>query len=156
VCLDWESPAPSYGTRRRSSATFLSLNLFPMNRFTLWKVFRGSVVSLFCAPYPTKTPPSTAKCTTEGVVLRPCSSGTSTGRPSITTATALFVVPKSMPQMEAIVGGGAPRVRGAPRRQILGASRGTTRTPGWCPRHASEETARGEDIDITGEACDGK
>ena len=91
----------SYGTRRASSATFLSLKRLPMNRFTEWNVFCGSLVRRFAAACPTVTEPSAAKCTTLGIVRRPFSSGTSTGRPSITTATQLLVVPRSMPQMEA-------------------------------------------------------
>ena len=73
----------------------------PMKRFTEWNVFLGSLVRRFAATCPTATEPSAAKCTTLGIVRRPFSSGTSTGRPSITTATQLLVVPRSMPQMEA-------------------------------------------------------
>ena len=114
----------SYGTRRASSATFLSLKRLPMKRFTEWNVFLGSLVRRFAATCPTATEPSAAKCTTLGIVRRPFSSGTSTGRPSITTATQLLVVPRSMPQMEAwtegTVGGRAratPRARWTPRRR---------------------------------------
>ena len=81
--------------------TVLESNLLPMKRLTEEKVLAGSLASLRRASWPTRTVPSAANDTTEGIVRLPLASATMTGLPSTTIATALLVVPRSMPQMDA-------------------------------------------------------
>jgi hypothetical protein len=60
-------------------------------------VFSGLVTACLFASKPTNLSPFFAKVTTEGVVLDPSIFSTILGCPLSMTATALFVVPKSIP-----------------------------------------------------------
>jgi hypothetical protein len=76
-----------------------------MSLFTEPNVFFGSVRKKGTASCPVKTSPVLVKCITDGIVLVVSTLfivgiGTISVFPeSVTIATALFVVPKSMPQM---------------------------------------------------------
>ena len=132
--------------------TVLESNLLPMKRLTEEKVLAGSLASLRRASWPTRTVPSAANDTTEGIVRLPLASATMTGLPSTTIATALLVVPRSMPQMDAarvvtrsalprrLDGWGALSSRGARGRGRAGARR---------LRAESRDDADGEDEDAT-------
>jgi hypothetical protein len=81
-----------------------------MSLFTELNVFFGSERKNGIAACPVKTSPVLAKCITDGIVrlVSPVCAFITTGTisvapDSVTMATALFVVPKSMPQMSSVV-----------------------------------------------------
>src|SRR3954465_8109326 len=68
-----------------------------MNRLTLKIVFSGLVTACRLATVPTSRSPVLEKPTTDGVVRPPSALGSTSGSPPVSTATAEFVVPRSMP-----------------------------------------------------------
>ncbi len=93
-----------------------------MSLFTELKVFFGSERKNGTASCPVKTSPVLAKCITDGIVrlVSPVCAFITTGTisvapDSVTMATALFVVPKSMPQMSSVV----LRIARTPRRLLI-------------------------------------
>ena len=132
-----------------------------MKRLTEEKVLAGSLASRLRASCPTSTVPSWAKETTEGTVRLPSLSATMMGLPSTTTATALLVVPRSMPHIDAarvvtLMGARRPRARGRP--EVCSPRRDGERSGSWRPcerrRRAErrEDDGRGLDEDATVEA----
>src|SRR5437016_6080868 len=68
-----------------------------MNRLTEYTERCGAVSRRRCASRPTKIVPSSPIDTTDGTSASPLSSRMTTGLPSSTYATRLFVVPRSIP-----------------------------------------------------------
>ena len=66
-------------------------------------VFFALVTAWRLADAPTRTSPSSAKATTEGVVRAPSEFSITLGLPPSMIATQLFVVPRSMPMIFAIL-----------------------------------------------------
>ena len=82
----------------------MSIDQFvPISRLTDRIVRSGFVIACRLATSPTRTSPSLAKATTEGVVLLPSALAMTVGSPPSRTATTEFVVPKSIPTAFAIV-----------------------------------------------------
>ena len=79
--------------------TCSSSNLRPIRRLTAKTVFCGLVIAWRLAIWPTSRSPSSAKATIEGVVRLPSRLGSTAGTSASTTATQLFVVPRSMPRI---------------------------------------------------------
>src|SRR5215203_5237828 len=69
----------------------------PMWRLTERIVRSGLVIAWRLATSPTRTSPSLANATTEGVVRDPSALGITVGSPASRTATTEFVVPRSIP-----------------------------------------------------------
>ena len=79
---------------------FLSMSTFqlvPTWRFTERMVRPGFVIAWRLATSPTRTSPSLAKATTDGVVREPSALGMTTGSPPSNTETTELVVPRSIP-----------------------------------------------------------
>src|SRR5689334_3972958 len=90
-------------------------------------VFFPLVTACRLAGAPTRTSPSSAYATTDGVVRPPSEFSITFGVPPSITATQLLVVPKSMPMIFAILGSPGLRVS-LPARQVgLVARRSTGR-----------------------------
>ena len=123
-----------------------------MKRLTEWNVLAGSLERRLRAAWPTRTVPSGRKDTTLGVVRRPSSSGTITGLPSTITATALLVVPRSIPQMDARGATAAARARRARAERVEKRRAGRHRdasartADGEGPARCAESTANEDDI----------
>src|SRR4051795_1622276 len=76
----------------------------PMWRFTERMVRSTLVTACRLATSPTRTSPDLANATTDGVVRAPSALGMTVGSPPSSTATTLFVVPRSMPTARAMLG----------------------------------------------------
>jgi len=83
----------------RARSTSEVWNLRPMRRFTAYTVLRGFVSACLRAICPTRSSPSAARPTTDGVVRAPSRFGTTTGRAPSTTAAHELVVPRSIPMI---------------------------------------------------------
>src|SRR5262245_53282761 len=75
-----------------------------MWRFTDRMVRSTLVTACRLATSPTRTSPDLANATTDGVVREPSALGMTVGSPPSSTATTLFVVPRSMPTARAMSG----------------------------------------------------
>src|SRR4051812_16339772 len=75
-----------------------------MWRFTDRMVRSTLVTACRLATSPTRTSPDLANATTDGVVRAPSALGMTVGSPPSSTATTLFVVPRSMPTARAMSG----------------------------------------------------
>ena len=74
----------------------------PMWRFTDEMVRSTFVTAWRFAVSPTSTSPSFVNATTEGVVRKPSALAMTVGSPPSSTATTLFVVPRSIPTARAM------------------------------------------------------
>src|SRR5438045_2786756 len=86
-----------------SVCTSFSSTLRPMRRLTAKMVFYALVTACRLAGAPTSTSPSSAYATIEGVVRAPSEFSITFGCPPSMMATQLFVVPRSMPMILAIL-----------------------------------------------------
>ena len=93
--------ATSYGTIVISSET--SSHLRPMKRLIEKIVFCGFVTCWRFAGAPTSRWPSFVNATTDGVVRPPSAFGITVGSPPSSTAMQLFVVPRSIPMVFAML-----------------------------------------------------
>src|SRR4051794_34882253 len=75
-----------------------------MCRLTERMVRSTLVTACRLATSPTRTSPDLANATTDGVVRAPSALGMTVGSPPSSTATTLFVVPRSMPTARAMLG----------------------------------------------------
>src|SRR3954453_21549548 len=75
-----------------------------MCRLTERMVRSTLVTACRLATSPTRTSPDLANATTDGVVRAPSALGMTVGSPPSSTATTLFVVPRSMPTARAMSG----------------------------------------------------
>mmetsp|Transcript_5554 Transcript_5554/g.14115 ORF Transcript_5554/g.14115 Transcript_5554/m.14115 type:complete len:548 (-) Transcript_5554:148-1791(-) len=95
LTFPFASRTTSYGTCVHSEVT--SSMRLPMNRLTLKKVFSGFTTACRLAICPTSWSPVLLYATTDGVVRCPSALVTMVGFPPSIAATALLVVPKSIP-----------------------------------------------------------
>ena len=99
------SAAPTATPTRAASSPTASKGR-PINRFAAVTVLAEFDAACSSASAPTSTPPA-VYATTDGVVNSPRRLGTRTGAPFLSTATAEFVVPRSMPMVTARESGSA-------------------------------------------------
>src|SRR5580700_2226029 len=89
----------SYGNQALSFCTSGSLNLRPIRRFTEKMVFFGFVTDWRFASSPTRRSLDLEIAAIDGVVRLPSAFSRMRGSPPSMTATAEFVVPKSIPKI---------------------------------------------------------
>jgi len=108
----------------------VSSNLRPMKRLIDVMVFSGLVMAWFFALLPTMRSPSLRNATTDGVVRSPSAFTMIVGSPPSRTATAEFVVPRSIPMILPMSGAPFEILPGTrPERLVHEMSRLQTRIP---------------------------
>src|SRR5205085_7037644 len=91
-----------------------------MRRFTAKMVLSGLVTAWRLAGWPIRRSPSLVKATIDGVVRAPSAFSITLGLPPSITATALLVVPRSIPITLAIFYLLAPQKKAAPPTALSG------------------------------------